>query len=362
MAKASPAPLRRPQVASPAKPIAVTAAKPVTVTAFDDYRPVPPPIDSGDDWTVLDPTLPPDTWQPGSPDLYGNPQQRARRQVYQVMQRIDRDLQGVRQAQELRRQEQPWSLFGDEVSRNLKRAQDSLEDARRDARTVLEALDHSTTWDSWDDWSDRDVDRARDNLDDVVRELGDTQRSLDEARRNRPNRGYDNPGYDPRNPLDPNPYDDRYGSDQLGSLIDKLRSDVGTAAREARNARETLGYSTPINPRPPLIPIPIDPWPRPGRDPGYYRPEPPSTYPGRPNPRPPRDPGSYRPEPPRTYPTPDRPGRNDRPTPPPINTSPGRNDRPAPPPINTTPGRGDRPTPPPINPSPGRPNPRQPRG
>lgn len=370
MANASPAPLRRPQVASP------SPVKPVTALTHDDYRPVPPAVDPGDDWSFLEPTLPIDSWQPGT-DYHTDPQQAARRKVSQVQARIDRDLQGVRQAIELRRQEQPWSIFGDDLTRTLKRAESSLEDARQDARDVLEALDNSRGWDTWDDWSRRDLDRARDNLDDLSRELGDAQRHLDDARRLRPDYGNDY-GYDPRNPLDPNPYDNRYGRDKLGTLIDTVRRDVATAARETRDARENLGgrdtipvdpWPRPIpptpwpfptypdrpNPRPPRNPIPTDPWPRPGRpvppNPGYGdRPNPgygdrPNPGNGdRPNPRPPR--GGTDP-----YPAP---GRNDRPTPPPIEPAPGR------PGTGDRPGGSDRPVPPPVN-SPDRPNPRPPR-
>lgn len=348
MPNASPAPLRRPAQAASPSPSAARP-KPVGATTHDEFRPTPPSVDPSEDWSLLEPSLPVDTWRP-SPGYPTDSYTATRRKIAQVQARIDRDLQGVRQALELRRQEHPWSLFGDEVSRSLKRAEDSLLDARGEARDALEALDRSGNWGSWRDWSDRDLDRARDNLDDLARELGDAQRELDEARRNRPSRDYDHDygreyGRDPRNPLDPNPYDDRYATDRLGSLLDTLGRDVAAAARQARDARDDLGRRDIIpvdpwpRPTPGPWPIPSDPWPRPG-------------YPDRPNPRPPRN-GNPIPSDP--WP---RPGYGDRPTPPPVDPRPGR------PGNGERPGYGERPgngpVPPPVN-DPGRPNPRQPR-
>lgn len=330
MSNASPAPLRRPAVragsrtdsepgsrlansqAMPGNPANAARVKPPSATTHDRFQPEPPPLVPGDEGQTLEPTLPVDIWRP-SPAYPLDPHGTARRKVAQAQARIDRDLQGVRQAIEMRRQERPWSVLGDEVVRSLKRAEDALLDARGDARDALKALDRAGNWDSWNDWRDRDLDRARDHLDDMLRELGNAQRHLDEARQRRA--GWDlDPGrdFDPRNPLDPVPYD-RYGTDRLGRLLDTLRWDVATAAREARDARDDLGHDGAI---------PVDPWPRPMPPSPWPLPLP--DRPDRPNPRPPR-------------------GGN------PIQTDPW-----------PRPGHGDRPTPPPIG-APDRPNPRPPR-
>jgi hypothetical protein len=252
----------------------------------DRGRPVPPPAIPGPDrpWEppAIDPdswfppdvgSMPPDTWNPGY-----SPREAARERLETVNRRIDRDLQGLRQAIALRERENTglFSIFDGTLSQ-LRRAESALESARDDADRALRALRGREDWrGNRGYYDDGEADRR---IGDLMDHLSRADEALSAARANRspyfyrdgsPQDGRPNPRA-PRNP----------GGSDSGR---PMPPDIGSPGTDRRPLPPDIGSpGTDRRPRNPGGYDPGRPVPPSPRDPGGFDP-------GRPNPRPPRDP------------------------------------------------------------------------